>query len=232
MHEERYQRAYNRHHQGMETKRDLIGVLDMLCETAPERLQWDRNRIANEFAEVSLDFVRPSHAREALVSGNRELMNIGGHKLIIATQAQSARDKDFVILILAHADMDMMYQPQVVIDAGYRLYGNADEVAQWAASPRQAFAEMLDRYGIRFTVEGQRLLWLPMMMVTLPEDAQDDPEAVARYIFRGFGFESIEDLPEHAMIARVGTGEDGRVLVAGPTMINLVKYRDGVNELR
>lgn len=216
----------------METKEELLGVLDMMCEPAPEKLQWNRNRVAPEFEEVSLEYVRPSTARETLTDGRRELMNIGGHKFILATMQHRAKEKDFVVLVLSHADLDMSFQPQVVIDAAYRLYGDQNQIESWTQTPRQAFAELLDRYGIRFQIEGQRLLWLPMMMVTLPENAQDDPEAVARHIFRGFGFESIEELPEHAMIARVGTGKDGRVLVAGPTMINLVKYARGINELR
>ncbi len=216
----------------METKADLLEVLDMMCSEAPSQLQWDRNRIADEFADVSVEIVRPRHARDVLENGQREVMNIGGHRFVMAAKSITIKDKSCTVFVLAHADMDAMFLPQIVIDAGYRLYGSAEEVERWSSSPRQAFAEMLDRYGIRFEIEGQRLLWLPMMMVTLPEAARDDPEKVARYIFRGFGFESLDDLPEHAFIARVGTGEDGRLLVAGPTMLDLARYRADVQQRR
>jgi hypothetical protein len=59
-------------------------------------------------------------------------------------------------------------------------------------------------------------------------EVKSDPVKLSQYVLRGLGFDDVRELPEHAFIARVGSGEGGKLIVAGPMMINLETYREQV----
>jgi hypothetical protein len=216
----------------MKTRAGLLDILDEICDDAPSEIQWNRNRISHEFANVSDSVARPAHAKQTLLDGQREMINLGGHKIVLATRLVDIPSGAHVLLVLAHADVDIMFLPQMVIDGAWRLYGTDEELQELVSSPRLAFATLLDRHGMRFDIEGEQLLWLPMMLVSLTDEEREDPYKVTQRVMRGLGFEDISQLPKHAFIARVGTGEDGRMIVAGPVMINLESYRAEIERHR
>jgi hypothetical protein len=225
------------HHQLMETREGLLDFLHSLAEHVDPQyaMRWDGAVAGPEFANVSLAYTRPGHACAAMAYGSHTVLDVGGHKIILAAERNVIRDRECVIIVVGHADAGMGGRPRLVLDGAWRLYGEPEQIALWAEDPAAAFAALLDRYGVRFEIEGHRMLWMPMMLVTLPEveeGAEEDPLAFTRHVMRGLGIEDPTVLPEHAFVARLGMGGDGRLLVVGATMIDLERYRDDVERQR
>lgn len=234
-----------------ETREDLLDFLHGIAEEIdPEHtMRWDNSIAGEEFASVSLAYVRPGHAQSAMAYGSHAVLNLYGQKLIFAAERVEVRGVGCVVIALAHAGTSALGQPRLVLEGAWRLYGSEDELARWSDDPLEAFASLLDRYAVRLYIEGNELLWMPMMLITLPEpdiapldpdadpddpspDALEDPMALSKHVMRGLGIQDPTALPEHAFIARFQLGADGRVMVYGSTMIDLDSYSSDVEARR
>jgi hypothetical protein len=117
---------------------------------------------------------RPAHVREVFVAPTAaQVLEHEGARLALFTRRVDTPKGAFCWLVIAA----WLENPdRWLISDAYRLYGNPDQVAAWAGDPGDAFAEILDRFGLEYQAAGSTMRFAPFIRV--PMTGNDPAEAL------------------------------------------------------
>ncbi|HEU5063303.1 MAG TPA: hypothetical protein VFT79_09165 [Solirubrobacterales bacterium] len=121
------------------------------------------------FNDLSGGVVRHSHAEDAMLKPDSfvTLEFQDAPRLSLATKRIQVPNGDFVLLAIGSE-----FKGNHVLQSGYRLYGDGEELAELADNPEPAFRVLLERYGNRYEVAGREVLFVPILTVEFVESVE------------------------------------------------------------
>jgi hypothetical protein len=117
---------------------------------------------------------RPAHVREVFVAPTAaQVLEHEDARLALFTRQVDTPKGSFCWLVIGGR---LENPDRWLITDAFRLYGSADAVAVWAGDPGDAFAEILDRFGLEYEVAGSTVRFAPFVRV--PMDSNDPGQAL------------------------------------------------------
>lgn len=134
--------------------------------------------------------LRRSHAIDAFKSPDGCVVHQMPDGLrAVVTKRVTTRETDSVLVLRPALRGD---PPHWRVALGWRLYGDAEELDGLQGRPNEAFATVLERYGIRFHTGVGMAWWAPELQIQLaiPSGIALDPEWVPRAVMAATGITS------------------------------------------
>lgn len=146
--------------------------------------------------------------------------DVPGSFTLATKRVTSAHDDHVLVLTAGWLPADRVW----LVSGAFRLYADRfNDLDALQRDPNLAFATVLGRFGIRFSVAGGRAYWLPEVRIAVPFSFNaDDPNQVGPVVVEALGTSG----PDHASFLTLSCARVGHELVLGGLyQIDADRYR-------